>query len=270
MLNKSKLIALCGYLLCIFPVGYAMSATDKQVDNIVGGLNSESPGVAETALADLEKLIDKGEWKQLAQDKQNQIIQGFIKELEHGAILARNAESDDAFQHLRLLGRIAGKLKNPKTIPALIKGLPWEDFEDVLVKIGKPAIEPIFGGLESKIAYVKLSCISILEKMRISGKLSVENQQRFKATLENLAKNGKDQSVRRAAAYELGDLGDAGTLPLLTTLSENDTSYYQSKRTGIKSYLVREAAQEAVKKVKDRLVEEEKQQKKLQKSTTAQ
>lgn len=115
----------------------------------------------------------------------------------------------------------------------LLLGTRWIPV-DQIVRLGKPAVEPLIQVLKDEHWEVRLKAAEALGK--IKDPKAVE-------PLIQALKDGND-SVRQKVAFALGDIGNARALEALTQAKED------------KSWFVRQAAKAALKKIQKRMIAE--------------
>jgi len=266
------------FIILIVPILGAQAQNDRQVEEIIATLesNKDSNAVAES-LKTLQSFITNGYWSKLQQARKEKIIDVFIKQLRHGQRICQVGESEEAVNYMAHLGSIAGKLKNHRTIPVLVDGLPCSDYEEALAKIGGPAVDSLVKSFTNESTPLfREAILTIFKKMADLNTLTEKDKEKVKRVILK-ACQAKEGGVRGKAIRVLANYGGEDDISLLTSLLENDAAFYEVNTasgpwTGYgkyKRYIVREEAQKTLEKINKRKIGQSNAQP-LQKPTTAQ
>ena len=273
--NTGMFVMWC--VLHIVPILDVRAQNEQQAEEICAALESAKfSEVANESLKNLQNLIDGGYWDKLQQTRKEKIVDAFVKQLRRGKRICQVGESEDAFNYLGYLGNIAGKLKNRKTIPILIDGLPCSVYADALAKMGDIPVSSLIEASEKGSHGTKNSVLHIFKKMQELKTVSEKNRERIKKAITRACRDN-DEQIRLYAVATLESYADESDVALLKELAESDSQYYEVNTssgpwTGYgrhKRYIVREEAQKTLTEIEKRKAGQSNTQP-LQKSTTTQ
>jgi len=254
------IFAIWGIIL-IVPILRVWAQSDQQVEEIRAIFESTRfPDIANESLINLRNIIASGYWDKLSQIKKEKIVDAFIKQLRHGQRVCRVGESEDAAKYMRYLGEIAGKLKNSRTIPVLIDGLPCGDYEEALAKIGGPAVDLLAKSFTNESTPLfREAVLTAFDKMPEVNTLTEKDREKIKRVIIK-ACQAKESEVRASAIAVLANYGGEEDAPTLRSLLENDTDFYEvntpsgawTGRGKYKRYIEREEANKTLEKIKSK------------------
>jgi hypothetical protein len=231
---------------------------NPKIENMIVVLETSTPANAVAMLGKFLDLINGSDWNKLTPNQRDRLVQAFIYQLKKGRMVSEKGESEEAFKYLELLGKIGGRLKDPRTIPVLVEGVGTGYFGNALAKIGAPAIEPLLKKYDSADINEKDIILYVFQKMGAS-----EIKDKRKKVIACILRGSKDTEafIRGKAIKTLSELGDANVIPALEEIEKNDPEIYEVDTSSgswkgygkYKRYIVREEASEALKKIKARL-----------------
>jgi len=139
-----KRLLIAFFIWNLFQNIYCISAEgDINIEKMTQTMaTSEYPSYTIDTLEQFSMLIDSPDWGKMPKTQKDKMIIAFMKQLKHGVRVAEVGESEVANKYVKLLGNIAGKIKDERTIPILIDGLNGH-YKNALIKIGEPAIKPL-------------------------------------------------------------------------------------------------------------------------------
>ena len=165
--------------------------------------------------------------------------------------------SEDYGLYHDYLCRIVGKSGDRNILQALVERCPMPE---VLVNFGDDAVEPVITALKStENPSGKMNALFVLDEMLKPKKegyvASGEMRNKIKKALIQ-ATLDKDRHVKSVSVKALGNSEDDDVIPILESITKNDPDHFFDKdiSTGrkITRYPVREEAEEALKKIKEK------------------
>ncbi len=268
--RQKKLIVVwlsLGIIFVFFTLqGFAQESSNKEreIEGIIKGLeNSELKIKKGKYLEKLLQIINEGYWSKIEIRQQERIKNAFIITLKEGVILAEKIETIEGTKYLELLGIIAGRLRDPRSISILIEGMPFSWFEKALVEIGEPAIESLLKILKEGVGHQKSGSLRVFKEMYKQGKVKGKNIKKIKQEVIKACQDDM-MEVRISGLHTISEFEDGDVIPLIESIAKTDPEVCEidaSFRGGedgkkIKIYPVREEAQRVIK-----LLEEKKKQK---------
>jgi len=223
------------------------------------------------------KYFSHFKWEELSREVMDQVIKLFHKEIEgrkkYNELAGKERlptellymNSEEFIDYFAFLCETVGKSRDERILPLLVE---YCSNTKVLLNFGESAIRLILNVLKtSRDPARRLGAVlvlrDILEDKKNEYSVSTETRSRIELALVDCAVSDKAHFVRASAIRGLGNLGDKNLIPILQKIAQSDQFHYETKAvagidkdaalgTPITRYPVRLAAQEALKRLRER------------------